>query len=137
MASSFHVLFAHVALASSVCLLSSSAYRLRDLVEVEPATEAHPHGLLHKTVCKMNLDAVYLEGAACPPDAGGDRCGCHLGCKCTLGQSCYTNGWIHDLDEHTKRVGHCNFALWLLAVFVVILVVSLGVFCKMCFFSSS
>eukprot|EP00928_Gymnodinium_smaydae_P090861 TRINITY_DN74577_c0_g1_i1.p1 TRINITY_DN74577_c0_g1~~TRINITY_DN74577_c0_g1_i1.p1 ORF type:complete len:158 (+),score=10.76 TRINITY_DN74577_c0_g1_i1:49-474(+) len=135
------LVFASLCIACSVCLLSSSAYRIRaehegqSVIEKTNASANEHKMLLRSDVVKICTVIVipdekrkyFGEGHDCPAEKG---CGCQLGCKCPFGQSCYTKGWIHDYDENTKRLGHCDFAWWAFTLMILIPVMVFG--CCMC-----
>eukprot|EP00928_Gymnodinium_smaydae_P091848 TRINITY_DN75609_c0_g1_i1.p1 TRINITY_DN75609_c0_g1~~TRINITY_DN75609_c0_g1_i1.p1 ORF type:complete len:151 (+),score=5.59 TRINITY_DN75609_c0_g1_i1:22-453(+) len=135
------LMFRSLCLVSLGYLLSSSSYRLRKETQDKLVSERisdDEHELFlpwTKTVCTKTVSReeeldVYGMGHECPT-WNSVRCGCHLGCDCPTFQTCYKNGWLYDLDGNTQRLGHCNFALWLVAVLLLILVMILSC----CFYS--
>eukprot|EP00928_Gymnodinium_smaydae_P058964 TRINITY_DN42182_c0_g1_i1.p1 TRINITY_DN42182_c0_g1~~TRINITY_DN42182_c0_g1_i1.p1 ORF type:complete len:162 (+),score=4.31 TRINITY_DN42182_c0_g1_i1:47-487(+) len=122
-------------LASSVFFSSSSAYRRKAHHQVGSVTGKSnasasgdqrftPFG---KIACTEAFTpevekALFGEGHHCPAK-GSVRCGCNLGCKCPGGQSCYVDGWVYAYDDNTKRLGSCNFAVWLTVLFIMLVMI--------------
>eukprot|EP00928_Gymnodinium_smaydae_P024186 TRINITY_DN19652_c0_g1_i1.p1 TRINITY_DN19652_c0_g1~~TRINITY_DN19652_c0_g1_i1.p1 ORF type:complete len:128 (-),score=12.08 TRINITY_DN19652_c0_g1_i1:94-477(-) len=114
-------LLAKISLAISVFLLSSSAFRVKKRKYVVDwwCTYKEVRGSSRSFASKKIFTD---EGEYCPVSVQGYHCGCRLGCACSVSQSCYTNGWIYEYSDHTKRLGVCDVACWLLASLAAITV---------------